>query len=300
MHYYQRWAEHDRARARAAAQADAAAGARLDALADATATPASQLKFVADAWHQVVQCRRVLKWTYAYGYYRFAERDGVEKEGGEGDAVSAAARSAADARLAAQQEFFEFAQGQAEAYLEQLHAAVEKKLDDLLDDGEGSDDESDGGGTPRAPPPPPPAAAADLRADAQADATTSAPSRPPGAPRPPPPGWPKFREALIGLTDVTRTHFDRLVAELERGLDNLATEYAGGDAGAGGAGGSQRRAVARPPSRGPPLSAPRRTGPAPDRPLWTCAQCTFANDDMDAVACGVCERPRDGSGGESG
>jgi hypothetical protein len=25
-------------------------------------------------------------------------------------------------------------------------------------------------------------------------------------------GWPKFRENLIGLTDVTRSHFDKLVA----------------------------------------------------------------------------------------
>ena len=25
-------------------------------------------------------------------------------------------------------------------------------------------------------------------------------------------GWPKFRENLIGLTDVTRTHFDKLVS----------------------------------------------------------------------------------------
>ena len=24
--------------------------------------------------------------------------------------------------------------------------------------------------------------------------------------------WPKFRESLIGLTDVTRTHFDKLVS----------------------------------------------------------------------------------------
>lgn len=25
-------------------------------------------------------------------------------------------------------------------------------------------------------------------------------------------GWAKFRESLIGLTDVTRTHFDKLVS----------------------------------------------------------------------------------------
>ncbi|KAF5197747.1 Ibr domain-containing protein, partial [Thalictrum thalictroides] len=29
----------------------------------------SQLKFITEAWLQIIECRRVLKWTYAYGYY---------------------------------------------------------------------------------------------------------------------------------------------------------------------------------------------------------------------------------------
>ncbi|KAI3908952.1 hypothetical protein MKW92_032249, partial [Papaver armeniacum] len=29
----------------------------------------SELEFITDAWLQIIECRRVLKWTYAYGYY---------------------------------------------------------------------------------------------------------------------------------------------------------------------------------------------------------------------------------------
>lgn len=37
--------------------------------------------------------------------------------------------------------------------------------------------------------------------------------------------WPKFREGLIGMTDVTRIHFAKLVAELEKGLDAMLADY---------------------------------------------------------------------------
>ncbi len=62
---------------------------KLEKLSEITATPTSQLKFVTDAWYQVVDCRRMLKWTYAFGYYRFADDSGANKP---------------------QQEFFEFNQ----------------------------------------------------------------------------------------------------------------------------------------------------------------------------------------------
>lgn len=29
----------------------------------------ARFKYVVDAWLQIVECRRMLKWTYAYGYY---------------------------------------------------------------------------------------------------------------------------------------------------------------------------------------------------------------------------------------
>ena len=49
----------------------------------------------------MVDCRRILKWTYAYGYYRFAESAQAQ--------TSAHSSTTADA-LRQQQEFFEFNQ----------------------------------------------------------------------------------------------------------------------------------------------------------------------------------------------
>jgi hypothetical protein len=135
---------------------------------------------------QVIDCRRILKWTYAYGFYSFGNESS----------------STAIPLSKEQQGFFEFSQvcspplmhgrlpfsldlgfwtprarlhlmllpeptacadcpssalqGQAESYLEKLHKMVEQDLNDLLDG-----------------------------------------SRPPG-------DWPAFRETLIGLTDVTQ------------------------------------------------------------------------------------------------
>ena len=37
--------------------------------------------------------------------------------------------------------------------------------------------------------------------------------------------WPRFRETLIGLTDVTQFHFAKLVNELERGMGSLLKTY---------------------------------------------------------------------------
>lgn len=40
-----------------------------DTLREMFNVPAAQLTFMADAWEQIVECRRMLKWTFAYGYY---------------------------------------------------------------------------------------------------------------------------------------------------------------------------------------------------------------------------------------
>uniref|UniRef100_A0A164SWQ2 RanBP2-type domain-containing protein n=1 Tax=Daucus carota subsp. sativus TaxID=79200 RepID=A0A164SWQ2_DAUCS len=65
--------------------------------------PESQLKFIIEAWLQIVECRRVLKWTYAYGYY-LAEQEHAKRQ------------------------FFEYLQGEAESGLERLHQCAEKEL----------------------------------------------------------------------------------------------------------------------------------------------------------------------------
>ncbi|GMY13859.1 putative E3 ubiquitin-protein ligase ARI8 [Fagus crenata] len=76
---------------------------RLEKLSDIQCQPESQLKFIADAWLQIVECRRVLKWTYAYGYY-LPEPEHAKRR------------------------FFEYLQGEAESGLERLHQCAEKEL----------------------------------------------------------------------------------------------------------------------------------------------------------------------------
>ncbi|KAG2501662.1 hypothetical protein HYH03_000165 [Edaphochlamys debaryana] len=109
MHYFERYDAHSKAREKARQDASKVSKDWLEQLADITKTPTSQLKFINDAWSQIVECRRQLKWTYAYGYYAFENAD-------------------RDPELARHKGFFEFLQGDAERSLERLHEAAEKDL----------------------------------------------------------------------------------------------------------------------------------------------------------------------------
>lgn len=182
LHYYERWAEHGASHARAVQQL---AQVNLEALAAMQSTPVSQLGFVREAMRQIVACRRVLKWTYAFGFYSFdpaaagiagasgGDGDGDGGDGGEGVA-SASAGADGDPAFAARKDFFEYAQGEAELQLERLSAAVES------------------------------------RGELQLQRFFDAP-----APRG---DLDRLRGRLAGLTAVTAKYFDALVAELERGL----------------------------------------------------------------------------------
>ncbi|KAI3911167.1 hypothetical protein MKW92_033376 [Papaver armeniacum] len=65
--------------------------------------PEDELRFITDAWQQIMECRRVLKWTYVYAYY-LPTGDHVKKQ------------------------FIDFHQGQAECCLERLHECAEQGL----------------------------------------------------------------------------------------------------------------------------------------------------------------------------
>eukprot|EP00878_Enallax_costatus_P014217 GHUV01014871.1.p2 GENE.GHUV01014871.1~~GHUV01014871.1.p2 ORF type:complete len:161 (+),score=54.01 GHUV01014871.1:445-927(+) len=158
MHYFERWDAHNKARDKARKDAAQFAADSLEKLSDMTKTPTSQLKFIMDAWKQVIECRRILKWTYAYGYYSF--EDEGEKE------------------VEQRRQFFEFLQGDAERILDQLHEWAEMKLNGLRDEY---------------------AEVGLIPADKFQD----------------------FRKHLIGLTDVTHGSFDKLVAQLERGFEDM-------------------------------------------------------------------------------
>ncbi|KAL3578953.1 hypothetical protein D5086_020457 [Populus alba] len=102
-HYYERWATNQSSRQKALADLQQMQNVHLEKLSDIQCQPESQLKFIIEAWLQIVECRRVLKWTYAYGYY-LPEHEHAKRM------------------------FFEYVQGEAESGLERLHQCAEKEL----------------------------------------------------------------------------------------------------------------------------------------------------------------------------
>ncbi|XP_020531884.1 probable E3 ubiquitin-protein ligase ARI8 isoform X2 [Amborella trichopoda] len=102
-HYYERWATNQSSRAKALSDLQQMQAVQLEKLSDKQCQPGSQLKFITEAWLQIVECRRVLKWTYAYGYY-LPEQEHAKRQ------------------------FFEYLQGEAESGLERLHQCAEKEL----------------------------------------------------------------------------------------------------------------------------------------------------------------------------
>lgn len=108
-HYYERWASNQSSRQKALADLHQMQTVYLEKLSDIQCTPESQLKFIIDAWLQIVECRRVLKWTYSYGYY-LPEHEHAKRQ------------------------FFEYLQGEAESGLERLHQCAEKELQLFLID----------------------------------------------------------------------------------------------------------------------------------------------------------------------
>ncbi|AQK44474.1 putative E3 ubiquitin-protein ligase ARI8 [Zea mays] len=107
-HYYERWAANQSSRQKALGDLQSLQNDKLERLSDIQSQPESQLKFIIEAWLQIVECRRVLKWTYAYGFY-LPEHEHAKRQ------------------------FFEYLQGEAESGLERLHQCAEKELQIYLD-----------------------------------------------------------------------------------------------------------------------------------------------------------------------
>ncbi|GMH18194.1 hypothetical protein Nepgr_020035 [Nepenthes gracilis] len=108
-HYYERWASNQSSRQKALSDLLQMQTVHLEKLSEKQKEPESQLKFIIEAWQQIVECRRVLKWTYAYGYY-LPEHEHAKRQ------------------------LFEYLQGEAEAGLERLHQCAEKELQVYLND----------------------------------------------------------------------------------------------------------------------------------------------------------------------
>ncbi|XP_010528636.1 PREDICTED: probable E3 ubiquitin-protein ligase ARI8 [Tarenaya hassleriana] len=106
-HYYERWATNQSSRQKALADLKQMQTVHIEKLSDIQCQPESQLKFIIEAWLQIVECRRVLKWTYAYGFY-LPEHEHAKRQ------------------------FFEYLQGEAEAGLERLHQCAEKEIQNFF------------------------------------------------------------------------------------------------------------------------------------------------------------------------
>ncbi|KAK4748737.1 hypothetical protein SAY87_015323 [Trapa incisa] len=107
-HYYERWATNESSSKKAIADLQQMQTVHLEKLSDIQCQSESQLRFIIEAWQQIVECRRILKWTYAYGFY-LPEHEHNKRI------------------------FFEYLQGEAESGLERLHQCAEKELQPFLE-----------------------------------------------------------------------------------------------------------------------------------------------------------------------
>ncbi|GMH45917.1 hypothetical protein BSKO_13880 [Bryopsis sp. KO-2023] len=247
-HYYERWALHNTAHKKAIEDQNKVAGAADDStmgkLSKMSMFPEGDLTFILGAWKQVVECRRILKYSYAYGFYKFEPKEDQDNTG-----------------LENQKDFFEFLQGDAEASLETLHSMVEKKLKELVEDSQ-------------------------MLSNFQT-----------------------FRKNMIGLTDVTRDYFEKLVKQLETGFENIETLYAGGNmegSFSGQLSGQLSDGVRT--SQGAQISGGDETSQRKDvkdptegmnsRQLeamagfWQCPECTYANQELEGEECAMCQTLR--------
>ncbi|XP_074315834.1 putative E3 ubiquitin-protein ligase ARI7 [Silene latifolia] len=112
-HYYERWASNHKSMQKAIQDLHNLQTIQLPELSDRVSVPVTQLEFIVESWKQIIECRRVLKWTYAYGFF-MPEHEDVKKK------------------------FFEYLQGEAELGLERLHHCAEIEMSKKLlgDDGE--------------------------------------------------------------------------------------------------------------------------------------------------------------------
>ncbi|XP_050369058.1 probable E3 ubiquitin-protein ligase ARI8 [Argentina anserina] len=115
-HHFERWQSNHSSRQKALEDLDQMLTVNMDKVRGNQNTSQAAVDFLVKAWEQIVECRRMLKWTYAYGYY-LPEHDTARKT------------------------LFEFLQGEAESGLEKLHQCAEEEVKPFLEEGVGPSQE---------------------------------------------------------------------------------------------------------------------------------------------------------------
>ncbi|TVU04343.1 hypothetical protein EJB05_50077, partial [Eragrostis curvula] len=109
MYYYERWAANQLALHMAMADAEQLGRSGLVAMAVAVGKPDMKLDFMTKGYDRIIAGRRVLQWTYAYGYFLDPARHGK-----------------------VYWELFEDLQDQANSWLDRLHEAVELERKEIF------------------------------------------------------------------------------------------------------------------------------------------------------------------------
>ncbi|XP_062182571.1 probable E3 ubiquitin-protein ligase ARI5 [Phragmites australis] len=115
LYHYERWAANHASLQKALADMDQLEHSGFEEMAAALDIRAKDLHFLTEAYHQITDGRRVLRWAHAYGYYLDPERD------------------------AAKRALFDDLKNQANRLLERLHCCAELERKELFcADGEAS------------------------------------------------------------------------------------------------------------------------------------------------------------------
>jgi ariadne-1 len=176
--YYERYRAHEDASKKAEQDVERFKDSVLDILIDLQRTSKQQVVFIMDALRQVTECRKILKWTYAYAYYEFAD-DQSKKE------------------------FFEYIQGDMERCLELLSRMIESDIKPFLPP-EPEDDEQKQKTSPPSP----------LTEELQDEKYQYAPEKQESLEK----DFALYKARLIDTTAVLRKFTDTLVSEMAKGL----------------------------------------------------------------------------------
>ncbi|KAI3880487.1 hypothetical protein MKX03_001696 [Papaver bracteatum] len=112
--YYERFEENQKSRLKAIESLKKIQSEGLAKLSQKYGSTETELGYITNAWQQIIECRRVLKWTYAYGYY-LPQSEVLKKK------------------------LFDYLQGEAESWLEKLHQCAEQELHQYFQDDAATD-----------------------------------------------------------------------------------------------------------------------------------------------------------------